>query len=54
MTVLNATTRSITIAKIQVNGADRHYALVASLTDSGVQMIDITDSLNAVCRSQRD
>ena len=34
---------SITTATIPVNGADRHYALVASRLDDGVQMIDITD-----------
>ena len=35
--------RSVTTAKIQVNGTDRHYALVAASTDNGVQIIDITD-----------
>ena len=34
---------SVTTTAIQVNGADRHYALVASFLDSGVQIIDITD-----------
>ena len=37
---------SVTTTTIQVNGTDRHYALVASLTDSGVQIIDITDPSN--------
>ena len=35
--------RSVTTAKIPVNGADGHYALVASQNDDGVQIIDITD-----------
>ena len=34
---------SVTTAKIQVNGTDRHYALVASFNYGGVQIIDITD-----------
>ena len=34
---------SVTTTAIQVNGADRHYALVASFLDNGVQIIDITD-----------
>ena len=35
--------RSVTTTKIPVNGADGHYALVASQNDDGVQIIDITD-----------
>ena len=35
--------QSVTTTTIPVNGADRHYALVAASTDSGVQIIDITD-----------
>ena len=34
---------SVTTTTIQVNGADRHYALVASSSDNGVQIINITD-----------
>ncbi len=41
-TELDAAT-SVTTATIPVNGADRHYALVTSFWDDGVQMIDITE-----------
>ena len=34
---------SITTTTIQVNGRDRHYALVTSRDTNGIQMIDITD-----------
>ena len=35
--------QSVTTTTIPVNGADRHYALVAAFFDRGVQIIDITD-----------